>query len=176
MRDSLRLAPTLRSSADPVDTATVIRRRRARGESGASAVEFALVAPLLFLLIAGVIEFGWAFHQVMDLRHGARETARLVAVNYRATSTASGNTQRDQIVSLACTRMDADAGVLLVLDRVGSAAVGGTTRVTVSRPLETVTGMLDFVLAGKTLTSSVQTRQEQVMTWSETASTGQACP
>ncbi|MGH2686892.1 MAG: TadE family protein, partial [Actinomycetota bacterium] len=50
----------------------VSRSRRARGDGGASAVEFALVAPLLFLLIAGTIEFGWAFHQIMDLRHGAR--------------------------------------------------------------------------------------------------------
>ena len=154
----------------------VSRSRRARGDTGASAVEFALVAPLLFLLIAATIEFGWAFHQIMDTRHGARETARLVAVNYRSTATASGTTQRDQIVAAACLRMDATTEVRVTLDQLGSAAVGGTTRVTVSRPLRTVTGMLDFVLAGKTLTSSVQTRQEQVVTWAETAATGQACP
>lgn len=154
----------------------MIGSRRLRGDGGASAVEFALVAPLLFLLIAGTIEFGWAFHQTMDLRHGARESARLVAVNYRSTSTASGDTQRNQIVAAACDRMDATADVAITLDRLGTASVGGTTEVTITRPLRTLTGMLDFALAGKTLTSSVQTRQEQVATWTETAPAGQACP
>ena len=154
----------------------VSRSRRARGDDGASAVEFALVAPLLFLLIAGTIEFGWAFHQMMDLRHGARETARLVAVNYRQTPTASGTVQRDEIVAAACGRMDGTTEVLVHLDQVTTAAIGGTSEVTVTKPLRTLTGMLDFAIAGKTLTSAVQTRQEQVATWSETAAAGQACP
>ena len=152
------------------------RSSRVRGDAGASAVEFALVAPLLFLLIAATIEFGWAFHQLMDVRHGARETARLVAVNYRESSTASGTTQTNQLIVAACQRMDARDGVNVVLDRLGTAAIGGTSKVTVTRPLETLTGMLDFALGGKTLTSDVQTRQEQVATWAETAAAGQACP
>lgn len=154
----------------------VMKSRRARGDGGASAVEFALVAPLLFLLIAGTIEFGWAFHQMMDLRHGARESARLVAVNYSSTSSASGDLQRDQIIAAACARMDATGAVTVTLDRVSTAAVGGTSKVTVEQPLQTLTGMLDFALGGKTLSSEVQTRQEQVVTWSETSAAGQACP
>lgn len=152
------------------------RTSRGRGEAGASAVEFALVAPLLFLLIAGTIEFGWAFHQLMDTRHGARETARLVAVNYRQSSSASGSTQTDQIIAASCLRMDVTTDVKVTLDSLTTAAVGGTAKVTVSRPLSTLTGMLDFALGGKTLTSEVQTRQEQVATWSDTSATGQACP
>ena len=54
-----------------------------RGERGASLVEFALTAPFLILLLLGIIEFGWAFNQNLDVRHGARETARLVDVNRR---------------------------------------------------------------------------------------------
>ena len=165
----------LRLRPQPVDNSRV-RRRRLRGDAGASAVEFALVAPLLFLLIAGTIEFGWAFHQVMDTRHGARETARLVAVNYRQSSTASGATQTNQIIAAACARMDGKSEVTVSLDSLTTAAIGGTAKVTISRPLHTLTGMLDFALAGKTLKSEVQTRQEQVATWSDTASTGQACP
>ena len=128
------------------------------------------------MLIAGTIEFGWAFHQLMDTRHGARETARLVAVNYRQSAAASGSTQTNQIVAAACTRMDGTTGVKVALDSLTTAAVGGTAKVTVTRPLETLTGMLDFALGGKTLTSEVQTRQEQVATWSDTAAAGQACP
>ncbi|MGH2684346.1 MAG: hypothetical protein ACRDJP_02635, partial [Actinomycetota bacterium] len=106
----------------------------------------------------------------------ARETARLVAVNYRETPTASGTAQRDEIVAAACGRMDGTTEVQVTLDQVTTVAIGGTSKVTVTRPLRTLTGMLDFALAGKTLTSAVSTRQEQVATWSETAATGQACP
>jgi Flp pilus assembly protein TadG len=165
----------LRSRLEPVDNCDV-RTRRARGDAGASAVEFALVAPLLFLLIAGTIEFGWAFHQMMDTRHGARETARLVAVNYRQTAASSGSTQTNQIVAAACARMDGKTEVKVTIDSLTTAAIGGTAKVTITRPLRTLTGMLDFALAGKTLKSEVQTRQEQVATWSDTAATGQACP
>jgi Flp pilus assembly protein TadG len=161
---------------EAVDKVGVARRRRAKGDAGASAVEFALVAPLLFLLIGAVIEFGWAFHQMMDVRHGARETARLVAVNYRQTANASGSTQTNQIVAAACLRMDAQVDVTVTLDQLTTAAVGGTTEVTVTKPLQTLTGMLDFAFGDRTLSSGVQTRQEQVATWSETAATGQACP
>ena len=61
---------------------TKSNHNRGKGDEGAALVEFALIAPILFLLIFGVIEFGWAFSQNMDVRHGARETARLAAVNY----------------------------------------------------------------------------------------------
>jgi Flp pilus assembly protein TadG len=54
---------------------------RGRRERGASIVEFAIVAPLLFLLLFGIIDFGWAFSQNLDVKHAAREGARLAAVN-----------------------------------------------------------------------------------------------
>jgi Flp pilus assembly pilin Flp len=55
-------------------------RRALTHEKGASAVEFALVAPLLFLLIFGIIQFGIAFGSQLAITHAAREGARLAAV------------------------------------------------------------------------------------------------
>ena len=49
-------------------------------ESGAALVEMAVILPLLVLLLFGVIEASWAFAQANDVRHGAREGARLAAV------------------------------------------------------------------------------------------------
>lgn len=51
-----------------------------RGERGAAAVEFALVAPLLILLVFGIIEFGrvWSARNVYI--SAAREGARVAAV------------------------------------------------------------------------------------------------
>ncbi|MDH3756048.1 MAG: pilus assembly protein, partial [Acidimicrobiia bacterium] len=55
--------------------------RRFWRERGAAAVEFAIVLPLLVLVIFGTVEFGAAWSQKTDVNHGAREAARLAAVN-----------------------------------------------------------------------------------------------
>ena len=54
--------------------------RKARADEGASAVEFALVLPVLILILFGIIEFGVAFAQQLSLNSGARQGARLGVV------------------------------------------------------------------------------------------------
>ena len=51
-----------------------------RREEGASAVEFAIIAPLLFVLLFGIINFGIAFLHVQTIRTAVREGGRLAAV------------------------------------------------------------------------------------------------
>jgi Flp pilus assembly protein TadG len=55
-------------------------RRRVRRQDGAAAVEFALVAGLLAMLIFGMLEYGLAFWQIQSLRAATREGARVAAV------------------------------------------------------------------------------------------------
>lgn len=52
------------------------RRSTGRSERGASAVEFAIVAPLLFLLLFGIIEFARAISVYTAVSTAAREGAR----------------------------------------------------------------------------------------------------
>jgi len=52
---------------------------RFRRQDGASAVEFALVAPLLVILLFGIINFGVGFLQVQSIRAGLREGGRAAA-------------------------------------------------------------------------------------------------
>jgi Flp pilus assembly protein TadG len=54
--------------------------RRVRQEDGAAAIEFALIVPVLVLLLFGLIEFGMAFLQVQSIRAGVREGGRAAAV------------------------------------------------------------------------------------------------
>ena len=56
-------------------------KRRADSERGANLVEFAILAPLLIILVLGIVEFGWLFGQFNDVRHGVREGARFAAVD-----------------------------------------------------------------------------------------------
>jgi Flp pilus assembly protein TadG len=52
-----------------------------RGESGQAAVEFALVVPLLCLIIIAILHFGKVMNYWLDLNHVASEGARKAAVN-----------------------------------------------------------------------------------------------
>jgi Flp pilus assembly protein TadG len=56
------------------------RRRVNTGETGAAAVEFALVLPLLFVLLFGIIEFGFGLFQLQAAQASVREAARGVAL------------------------------------------------------------------------------------------------
>lgn len=147
--------------------------RRAGGtessERGAVLVEMALVAPVLILLLLGIVDFGWAFSENLDVRHGAREASRLVAVNYRPNPNA-GTAQADDIIAEVCQRIDGGTGTTITLQipsgqpgAVGS--VGQYATVTVARPAASLSGLFGPVLNGKSLSSSVETRIEVTSTW-----------
>ena len=53
--------------------------RMLRSERGAAAVEFALVLPVLIVLVLGIVEFGRAFQVQSTLAAAAREGVRIVA-------------------------------------------------------------------------------------------------
>lgn len=50
-------------------------------EEGQSLVEFALVLPILLLLIVAIVDFGWVFMAKITVNNAAREGARVYAVN-----------------------------------------------------------------------------------------------
>lgn len=56
-----------------------MRRTRFDQEHGAAAVEFALVAPVLLLLVFGMISFGLALTTQLNLNQAAREGVRAYA-------------------------------------------------------------------------------------------------
>lgn len=51
--------------------------KKLRSESGASAVEFALLLPVLMMILFGIIEFGLALYRQAILTNASREGARL---------------------------------------------------------------------------------------------------
>jgi len=50
-------------------------------ERGASAVEFAILLPVLVILIFGIVEFAIAFNNYITITHAAREGVRKAAVD-----------------------------------------------------------------------------------------------
>ena len=51
--------------------------RKFRSEKGAAAVEFALLLPVLMMILFGIVEFGIALYQQSVLTNASREGARL---------------------------------------------------------------------------------------------------
>ena len=57
-----------------------MRPKRNARESGAAAVEFALILPVLVLMIVGMIEFSRLYNVQISLSNAAREGARVMAI------------------------------------------------------------------------------------------------
>lgn len=131
--------------------------RSKKREHGANLVEFAILAPLLILLLFGIIEFAWVFGQNLNVRHGAREGARLAAVDFTP------------LISETCSRMDIVSGASVALAATdingGGVDVGDEVAVTVSAPVNPITGLFGTWLPA-TLTSTVAIRIEQTPSWS----------
>jgi Flp pilus assembly protein TadG len=130
------------------------------------------------MLLFGIIELAWVFAQNLDIRHGAREGARLAAVNFPigATNgtTARNDTDRDALIDEICARMDVASGVTVDLQSAGT--VGSAATATTSAPRDTLTGLLDWAIPSSiVLASSVEIRLEQPATWTNAPVGGQLC-
>jgi Flp pilus assembly protein TadG len=76
--------------------------RLAKSERGTAVVEFALIAPLLFLIVFGIIEFGRILNAYNDLTQLAGQGARAAAV--------SSNPDGTSVAAASGTVDDADCG------------------------------------------------------------------
>jgi len=140
-----------------------------RDDRGANLVEFAFIMPFLILLLMGIIEFAWVFATNLDVKHGAREGARITAVN----EPADGNAFLGAEI---CNRMDI-AGVPpttitwtgVDLNGDSNIDVGDGVIVTVeTNSLDTLTGILDWAFSGLSqLESTVEIRIEQSPDWAD---------
>ena len=99
---------------------------RSAGERGAALVEFALVLPLLLVVIAGIVDFGFAFQRYEVVTNAAREGARMAVLpNY--TDPEIQTRVREYIrlgLSLSQTALDANVPVSNVVITYPSLTVG----------------------------------------------------
>jgi Flp pilus assembly protein TadG len=117
---------------------------RLREQRGASAVEFALIVPLLVLLVLGIVEFGHAFQVQGTLSAAAREGVRVMAL--QNDPVAARTAVRDASASLSPAVTNAQ----VVITPATCPAGGGSTnvKVTISYRMPYLTG---FFGSGLTL-------------------------
>jgi Flp pilus assembly protein TadG len=82
--------------------------RRDSREGGAAAVEFALVVPLLLMVLFGILDYGLLFSNALSAKQGVREGARQgVVSNFGPACTMTWATAPSaDITNLACTTVD----------------------------------------------------------------------
>src|SRR3954452_20652197 len=127
--------------------------RRLRDARGASAVEFALIVPLLIMLVLGIAEFGHAFQVQGTLSAAAREGVRAMAL--RNDPAVAKAVARDAAASLKPGLTDTQIKIQVV----GSTSTtcptigaGNTAvRLTITYPMPFLTG---FFGTGITLTGT----------------------
>jgi Flp pilus assembly protein TadG len=75
----------------------------ARGESGQALLELALVAPILILILAGLVQFALIFERQIGIENATREAARRTATYAApdvATAQLNANWGRDRLIAL----------------------------------------------------------------------------
>jgi len=109
-------------------------------EKGAAAVEFALVVPLLFLILFGIVEFGRAYNIQISLTQAARAAVRsMVVSNNPTTASAAANLNL--------------SGITLppIVYSPASCATGytGPMTVTITYSMSAVGNLMPLILTGK---------------------------
>jgi len=130
-------------------------QRMGHKERGASLVEFAVVLPLLILLVFGIMEAGWLFAQQVEIRNAAREGARLAVVDFPDPG------DSNQIIAETCSRATlsaARASVYLSQNNAGTDSASAV--VTIAQRYESLTGILS-VFDNLTITSTAEMRIER---------------
>ena len=144
-----------------------MERHRKGREKGAALVEFALLAPLLIILVMGVIEFGWLFAQMNEIRHVAQEGARWGAVSHPDID-GSGSADWGDLAARACGAANLPSGTSVdVSGTYSGAAKGDTATVTVTATVQSLSNLpIISTFLPDTLTNTATFRLEQPAAWS----------
>lgn len=106
---------------------------RVKDEKGQAMVEFALVLPLLLLLLLGIIDFGWIYGNQLMANNACREAARYTAIHYYDSSADDDQAIAAGIVSAGAPTQT--PSVTLSVSVSGEATVRVTSRITVLTPI-----------------------------------------
>jgi hypothetical protein len=158
--------------ASHLDSPARQRRVSSRDEAGAALVEFALIIPVLAVMLFGALDFGKAYNYWIDTTHLANEGARYAAVNRNPDPTAPS--------LLAAIKRQANTAELLnggtssVPDALqvcaylpDGAVVGGRVRIEVKSTYKFLSFLvtnLDLPLTSKTIVTDSTMRLERVPT------------
>ncbi|MGG2025715.1 TadE/TadG family type IV pilus assembly protein [Gottfriedia sp. S16(2024)] len=108
-----------------------------KSEKGQSLVEFALVVPVLILLLFGILDFGRVYYTYLTLDHAGREAARTASIG------------KDDATIKGVAISDA-AGIKLTSDKItispGTRSSGDNVTVTITYPVDFLTPVIGQIV------------------------------
>jgi Flp pilus assembly pilin Flp len=152
-----------------------------RDERGTALVEFALIAPLLFLLLFGIIDFGRALNYYNQVTQLAGQGARAAVVNRNPDGTAitSGSSLQQQLATQYTAQPELKNGIVVCIVGPLPTKVGDPVTVKVSYQFHflPLVGLAGQALGGLNLSATETQRAEVVPPAYATGNqNGQPCP
>jgi Flp pilus assembly protein TadG len=146
-----------------------IVRRSLRADNGAELIEFALTLPLLLLVVLGIIEFGFMFHEYEVVTNAAREGARIAVLPAYSAADAQARAvqylQASGLVAAQITPLPAVTGPTAVPIGGGKCVSTMTVNVSYSHPVPFISGIIQYfggTFAAVTLHGTSTMRSEAV--------------
>jgi Flp pilus assembly protein TadG len=132
----------------------VRRLRRLHDDRGQTAVEFALITPVIVLLLLGIVQVGIAFHDYITVTDAARAGARKAVVDR---FTGETNAQLQQHVRDAAGDLD-QSKLKVTVTLPAPLSSGSSLTVTAKYPYSI--NLLGFVVASGDMSSTMTDRLE----------------
>ncbi len=129
-------------------------------EKGANALEFALILPVLMLIIMGIIQFGFIFYNYITIVHAAREGARWASLeNSVSDVTAKAQSAAPGLIFASTPTVDVSVeqrGQLGSGDTITNTDVGKYVTVTVSCSSQVFLLNMEDVALGSAATQRIE--------------------
>jgi Flp pilus assembly protein TadG len=128
-------------------------RTRIRDERGQTAVEFALIAPLLVILLLAIIQFGVAFHNYVTITDAARAGARQAIIARFASGNFSDATQTVKNAASSLDQTELNKPGAIQITSAGGMVSGSLVTVTVHYPYTIDIPLIGLTVKNGTLTA-----------------------
>lgn len=138
------------------------RRNLIRGTKGQSLIEFALILPMMLVVMFMITEFGRALYTYNVLATAAREGARLAVIKSASTASSAGTARMNSILTAA--NMASGSTVTVAVDNDYKGTGTKVVVATVTRPFTWAMSGPITMNGGATVSKSVLTlKGESVM-------------
>jgi Flp pilus assembly protein TadG len=120
-----------------------------KSEKGQSLVEFALIVPVLVLLLLGIMDFARIFHAYLTIDHAGREAARAASIGKDIAAITSIAVNQGSSIGLTTGQVT-----------VASGSSGTNATITITYPITFLTPLIGSVVGPLTLKDTTMMRVE----------------
>ncbi len=128
---------------------------RWKNEKGQSIVEFAIILPILILLLSAIIDFGWLYNGVIATNNAVREAARYTSIHIYDSSIDDDLAAARAIVLAEAVQLPADGTtVTLTFVDVDTDGINESVKISAEASVDLLTGVTSTLLGRSSINVS----------------------